>query len=291
MENNASPENKPTSSDGWQRVIAIIPVFIIVVGLFQIAGASLIGLDSDFYLKEKTPLQDMILGLFMLAGSFATVFTFKLLVDKESIISLGFYPTACYKEIIAGILIGTVMISLGFFILLQFKEIYWSNTIIELLNLIFSFLLFISVAISEELIFRGYILSNLMRSIKPGFALIITSLLFSIIHFPGGNFSWISFSNIFLAGILLGLPYIYTQSLWFPIAMHFSWNFFQGPIYGFNVSGNETYSIIQQSRVEENIINGGSFGFEGSVLCLIIQVIAIIIIWLYLKKNFDCLSQ
>jgi membrane protease YdiL (CAAX protease family) len=286
MENSTTPENKYGSSDVWHRVIAIIPVFIIVVGLFQVVGASLVGLDSEYYLKEITPFQDMVIGLFTLAGSCATVFIFRLLVDKESIISLGFYPTALYKEIIAGIVTGAVLTSIGFFILIITHEIHWISNRIEPANLIFSLCIFISVAIGEELLFRGYILNNLSKLVRPNIALILTSLLFAILHFVTETISWVSFGNLFLAGIILGLPYIYTKSLWFPISMHFSWNFFQGPIFGFNVSGNETYSIIQHTRVEETLLNGGDFGFEGSVVSLIIQSVAILTIRFYLKRKF-----
>jgi hypothetical protein len=116
-------------------------------------------------------------------------------------------------------------------------------------------------------------------------ALPVSAVMFSLGHIFNSNFSWMGFWNIFLAGILLGMPYIYTKSLWLPIALHFSWNFFQGTIFGFNVSGHVTYSLFTQSRTTDTIWNGGKFGFEGSVLSLVLQIITIGSLWWYYNKR------
>jgi hypothetical protein len=95
-----------------------------------------------------------------------------------------------------------------------------------------------------------------------------------------------------LAGILLGTPYIFTQNLSIPFALHFSWNFFQGTIFGFNVSGKTIYSIISFSCPQETIWNGGKFGFEGSIICMFLQVMAIVgLAWYFQnaeQKKRDC---
>ncbi len=90
--------------------------------------------------------------------------------------------------------------------------------------------------------------------------------------------------SLFLAGILLGLSYIYTKNLWFPIALHLSWNLFQ-TLFGFNVSGKDTYSLIEFSLNEKNLLNGGAFGFEGSILSVISMIIIIIGIWIYYDRE------
>ena len=91
--------------------------------------------------------------------------------------------------------------------------------------------------------------------------------------------------GLFLAGLLFGSPCIYTKSLWFPIALHFSWNFFQGTIFGFNVSGMDTYSFITTKEDFANIWNGGGFGFEGSWLCILFQLLALLIVYFVFKKR------
>jgi hypothetical protein len=62
--------------------------------------------------------------------------------------------------------------------------------------------------------------------------------------------------------------------LWFGIFFHFSWNFFQGPVFGYEVSGLGLESIIQQTLMGPTIFTGGPFGFEGSLLCPVLLLLA-----------------
>jgi hypothetical protein len=123
-----------------------------------------------------------------------------------------------------------------------------------------------------------------MYSFNKYFALFLSSVLFSLMHGANPNMDWFSFLNLFLAGILLGVSYIYTKNLWFPIALHFSWNFFQ-TLFGFNVSGQDFYSLIEFRISEKNILNGGNFGFEGSILSIIVQVILILTVIIYYQNK------
>lgn len=124
-----------------------------------------------------------------------------------------------------------------------------------------------------------------MYSFNKYMALMVSSALFSLMHSANPNMDWFSFLGLFLAGVLLGILYIYTKNLWFPIALHFSWNFFQ-TLFGFNVSGQDIYSVIEFKITENNLWNGGDFGFEGSVLSIIAQVIVIgSIVYHYHAKN------
>jgi len=115
-------------------------------------------------------------------------------------------------------------------------------------------------------------------------ALIISSLLFSLMHWFNPNIDLFGFIDLFLAGILLGISYVYTKNLWFPIALHFSWNLTQSFL-GFNVSGQDAYSIIEFTIPENNLLNGGDFGFEGSIFSIIAQIVFIIIIVNYFNKS------
>jgi len=191
------------------------------------------------------------------------------------------------NETLFGLGLGALIIATGFVTLVSIREINWLGLKLEVDNIFLGFGLFVLVALAEELLLRGYVLNNLMKSMNRLIALAVSAVMFSLIHVFNSNFSWIGFWNLLLAGILLGLPYIYTKSLWFPIALHFSWNFFQGIIFGFNVSGHVTYSLFTQSRTADTIWNGGKFGFEGSVLSLVFQIIAILALWWYYSKRSE----
>ena len=82
----------------------------------------------------------------------------------------------------------------------------------------------------------------------------------------------------------MGVSYVFTKNLWFPVALHFSWNFFQS-MFGFRVSGLDSYSIIEFSIVENNLLNGGEFGFESSILSIGILIMGTYLIFKYFKKS------
>jgi len=244
--------NKTKSSiRGWLRVVLIIIPFFIFIGASQMLAMMVLGMKLSERNFVPTTFQTTVFTLFMLLGTVTVVAMFREWVDKESFRSLGFRLKNALNESVTGILLGILMISAGFFILLFLQEINWVDTVPDLSSFLLSIVLFTAVAFNEELIFRGYILGNLMLSMNRYVALVVTSILFSLVHLGNDSFSWLSFLTIILAGLLLGLPYIFTRSLWLPIALHFSWNFFQGTIFGFNVSGNKEYSLITQSRSAE----------------------------------------
>ena len=282
--------NRTKTSDSispWVRTLLILPAFIVIVGSFQLVGSLVLGLDPSNFLIDKSPVQEAVGALFTLMGTIVVVGIFRRFIDEESFKSMGFYRRGILNETLFGLGLGALIIATGFVILVSIREINWLGLKLEVDNIFLGFGLFVLVALSEELLLRGYVLNNLMKSMNRLIALAVSAVMFSLIHVFNSNFSWIGFWNLLLAGILLGLPYIYTKSLWLPIALHFSWNFFQGIIFGFNVSGHVTYSLFTQSRTADTIWNGGEFGFEGSVLSLIFQIIAILALWWYYSKKSE----
>ena len=129
---------------------------------------------------------------------------------------------------------------------------------------------------------RGYILRSLMESMNRYLALGISSLIFMTVHLLNPNISFLGVVNLFLAGIVLGIYYVHKSNLWLPIGMHLTWNFFQGPIFGFEVSGIKSQSLIKQTVNGSDLITGGQFGFEASLLATVLIVVVI----LYLDKNY-----
>ena len=80
--------------------------------------------------------------------------------------------------------------------------------------------------------------------------------------------------------------------MWFPIALHFSWNFFQGPIFGFEVSGIELNSLIVQEITGSDLLTGGDFGLEGSALLSVLLLLSIFFVqYLYVGQNATEMSN
>lgn len=265
---------------GWLRVLLILFSYIIIVGFFQFIGMLIIGVNPFKLQPHLTSGQDLIIALFDLIGTFFLLGIFMKHVDDEKFINLGFQTKNRLIEFNFGFVIGALILIIGYLILVFMDQIAFVKAIFNPKEIIISILLYLIVAIIEEVLFRGYVLRNLMISFNKYIALIISSLLFSIMHGFNPNIDLMGFLDLFLAGTLLGISYIYTKNLWFPIALHFSWNLTQ-TFLGFNVSGLDVYSIIEIEITENNLLNGGDFGFEGSVLSIFAQVIFIILIWLY----------
>ena len=137
----------------------------------------------------------------------------------------------------------------------------------------------------EEISFRGYILRNLMDSFNHYGALLVSSLMFALFHGLNPGLSFLSLFNLFLAGILLGIVFLYTRTIWFALGLHFSWNFFQGPVFGFPVSGISMDGLVKQQQVGSELVTGGNFGFEGSLLCSLLLISAIFITDRYYNKT------
>ena len=268
---------------GWQRVLLIIIPYIFVVAIFQLIGALVSGLDMTNIEAQKTIEQQVIMSFSSLLATFLVILVFMKFIEKEKLINLGFDTKNRLSDFIIGIVIGAVIMSSGYLLLQYLGEINYEKTIFNSKEIVLSILLFTIVSVMEEMLLRGYVLRNLMISFNKYVALIVSSLIFAVMHGFNPNIDLFSMTNIFLAGILLGLSYIYTKNLWFPIALHLSWNLFQ-TLFGFNVSGQDTYSIIEFSITENSLLNGGAFGFEGSILSVIAMIIAIIGIAFYYNK-------
>lgn len=268
----------------WIRVLKLIIPYAIVVGTFQYCGILLAGLHLGDMRSDVSSGQSLVIGLFSLAGTFLVVWLFRKYVDKGTFGSLGL-KTVLVKDIILGIVMGFLIMLCGFLILLATHNIRYLNSNFSGYDFSLNLLFFILVAFTEEIVIRGYVLTNLMGSMNKYVALMVSSGMFSIMHMGNPDYGWLAASELFFAGILLGLSYIYTRNLWFPVALHFSWNFFQGTVFGFNVSGKHVYSVISHVRANDNLWNGGAFGFEGSVLSVILQLIAIGIVFLLFSKR------
>ena len=137
---------------------------------------------------------------------------------------------------------------------------------------------FLLVAVFEEGMCRGFLLGRMMDAgINKFTALAVSSALFSALHLGNPGITVLAFVNLWLAGVLLGSAYIYTRNLWFAIALHWFWNWIQGPVLGFEVSGMapEGSLLTLDAPREAVLLNGGAFGFEGSLVCTVLMVVGI----------------
>lgn len=173
--------------------------------LLQLVGFYFAGLDiANYKTIQKTTGQLFIITFFSLVGTLIVVWLFRKYVDRKTFASLGFRKSFLAKDIIAGIAFGFIIMLLGFSCLLLAKQIKISSIQFKPIDFILSIGVFIFVALSEKILLRGYILQNLIASFNKYIALIISSLIFSLLHALNPGFNLLSFIGLFIAGLFLG---------------------------------------------------------------------------------------
>ena len=151
---------------------------------------------------------------------------------------------------------------------------------------LFSFTLFFLVAVSEEIFFRGILFRMINRRWNIWAALVISALFFGGLHILNDNATlWSSIAITIEAGSLLGAAYAYSKNIWLPIGIHWIWNYTQGNILGFPVSGEDNVtSIITPEISGPQWLTGGSFGAEASVISAVIGLL--ISLW-FIRKTIQ----
>ncbi len=279
-------KNQTPDSKGWKDVLLIIVPYLVVGGIFQFIALHVAGLEFSSDVLE-TDKHFFIIALFDLVAAFLLVGTFTIYFVKSKFVTVGFRPGFILTDTLIGILTGFIIMLISLLILIQTEQIVIKTLDRNFLDGLWIFGTFVFVGISEELLLRGYVLNNLMRSFKKSTALVITSVLFAFMHIGNPNMDVLGFVGLFFAGLLLGYSYIITNNLWLPMSLHFSWNFFQS-FFGFNVSGNDFYSFVITTFQKENIWNGGDFGFEGSLISVIFQLLTIASLYfIFRKRNIE----
>jgi len=137
-----------------------------------------------------------------------------------------------------------------------------------------------AIAILEETLFRGIIFRITEEKLGTYLALFISAVLFGALHLINPNSSIASaFAITVEGGLMLGAAFIYSRNLWFPIAIHFAWNFTQTGIFGAITSGNILHeSLLTSSISGSNLITGGPFGPEGSIQAMLFCFIAAVVL-------------
>lgn len=267
-------DNKPLIQQGWLRALLYILLSLAIVFVVSTILGKII-VKFDLLPKEE----EVSLPTILLSYSEVTVvlivmaFIMRRFIDRQTIISMGFQWKGYGKHAASGFFLGILLLAAGSLILVLLQFLFFTSVVFNFNELLLSFLFFIVVAFTEEIAFRGYILNNLLQSTNKWMALLISSILFSLFHAANANIGIIALINIFVAGFLLGINYVFTRNIWFAVFLHFSWNFFQGPVFGYEVSGTNMSSLLQQTLKGPDLLTGGDFGFEGSLVCLFLNLL------------------
>lgn len=250
------------------------------------------GINSFYDLPEifNTTVFSLILGF----GSLSLI-TFGIVKysEKRSIRDLGFFKENWIKKYFSGFGLGLLFMC-GSALLIYILGGYslTSNAanlgVSQTPTILFILLGWIIQSGTEEVVTRGWMLPLLGRKYNVPFAIIITSSIFAILHIFNGHISVIPLVNLFLYGIFAALYVIYTKSLWRICGLHAAWNWAQGNLLGVEVSGEDVPggAFIKLSAQGNDLISGGEFGVEGSLVCsLLLTSLSIYLILKLLKRK------
>ena len=201
-------------------------------------------------------------------------------VEKRPLFTVGFNKRDVLPEYLLGIAVGALMISIPALICHLTGCVTLSfNENISPLSIALFFLAFVLQGMGEEAIFRGYFLTTLCRRNREWVAIAVSSLMFAIFHVPNANFSIIAFINITLFGIFAAVFMLKRGSIWAVGAIHTVWNFMQGNIFGFSVSGNPTLPSLFNATDQGfgSILSGGDFGIEGGLGATVVLLAALLL--------------
>lgn len=241
------------------------------------------------------------LGMEMLEGSLPSLFLERLLMlvgylsaavlvlrwRKLPLSLLGMSLKGRGKDLLAGLGVAVLLYAVGFGTSLLMGTVEIASVEWVPRDLLGTLLFFLLVAVTEEVMLRGFVLGRMLSAGMNCFvALFLSSVLFSAMHLFNPNFALLPFVNILLAGCLLGASFLYTRNLCFPVVLHWFWNWLQGPVLGYEVSGMDSGETLLTLRLTgSDLLTGGSFGFEGSLLCTVLLVVGTLAIVAYYERR------
>ena len=140
---------------------------------------------------------------------------------------------------------------------------------------------------TEEVATRGWLLTRIAARTNLPLAIAISSSLFGILHLGNAGVTVLSVLNIVLDGVLAGLLFIYTDSIWLVVAQHGTWNYVQGNLLGFQVSGTGADASIFSFTMGDgpDWLTGGTFGAEGSIITTLVLLLSVLIVYLLGERN------
>ena len=278
--------------NSWTKILLFFPlllvfsfvyfgiVFLIYPGSFtgsRIEFDTLISNDHGFLLLSQVAL---------LLGIFTTILFISKFFDKQKPAFLNSMLNP--KGLIYGMALGAIAISVIVLLISLTTKIELSFNGFNI-NILVYIVLFFLVAISEEAMSRGFIFTNLYNQSNSYIAIIVSSLIFGLMHAFNSSFNWIGMLNIFLIGIFFCQLYLKRMDLSIPIGFHFCWNLFQGTVFGFSVSGMTSHGIFKIERLSGAKFPFEGFGLEGSLICTL--VIIILIVWFYISNTRKIISS
>jgi len=263
-------------------IVKIILGIICCAGIVTVAQIGMSKLLSPTSLAKDEKM--LLIGIIVAILSIGTyIFLFRY-YEKRNITELS--TKGLGKNLSIGILLGVLLQSLTILVIYLNKGF----TVISLNSILFilpSLTMAFTAAIFEEILFRGIIFRITEEKLGSYWALLISAIIFGAMHLANPHSTFLAALGLAIqAGLLLGAAYIFSKNLWFPIAIHFAWNFTQSGIFGVSTSGSNMGKSLLTTKIEgATWFTGGQFGPEGSIQATLFCLVATIVLMILSYKQ------
>ncbi len=261
----------------WKWILCLLGgllLFSFLYGIFQLVT----DLPANPWLRMLLSLVAALLGLLLYA-------IWTNLTERRPVMELTLKRT--WGDLGLGLLLGTLYFGCVVGLMALGRCYAISGAQFNVLPQVEAFLGFLFVAVFEEVIFRGVLFRLIDDRWNTVVALIVSALVFGFMHLPNpGATVWSSIAIAVEAGLLLGAAYKYSGTLWLPIGIHWAWNYVQGNVLGFAVSGVPILDKVFSPVITgPDWVTGGIFGAEASVPAVVMGVLLTAILLFARKRD------
>ncbi len=259
--------------------LAIVRLLVQLAALIAIVVAT--GLVSKFVVPASpADLHHNLLMLTNLLSSLTLLLVYALtirLIEHRNATEIN--PIRGAPQFLVGAVLGAILFATVYAILWALHVAHFgAGTGTD--GLVRGLVVMFSVAVLEELILRAVVFRIVEDVSGTTIAVIVSAVIFGLLHGINPGATTVSTVAIALeAGILLAVAYAVTRNLWFAIGIHMAWNFTEGDVFGAQVSGGAgAHSLYKFTLTGPDLLTGGSFGPEASVVAVGVCLFAAIVI-------------
>lgn len=279
---------EPRLRAGWRLVLQTILQWILLL----VVSLGLIALVPRVFTRPPASFSSgelLITQIGQLIAFTLSIFMARRILDRRSFVSLGLsVGRRAMVDFAVGIGITFLMMGLIFaeewFIgWLRVTGAAWEHQASSAvtLSVLTFFVLCVLIGWNEELMSRGYHLQTISSGTTPVWGWILSSTVFGILHLANPHASAMAVGGIVLAGLFLGFAYLQTRQLWLSIGLHTGWNFFEGVVFGFPVSGLPFFHLPEISVSGPDLWTGGAFGPEAGLVLIPSLALGFLLVYLY----------
>ncbi len=288
---NISPFNNKEDIPKVQYIVKKVLAFFFVFALSIVVSEAIV--IAMLYIMGYNPLfgdfpqgQTMeLVKYFGYALFIAVTLIYCRLVEKRKVMAMN------VKEAEVGYFFGGLLAVLLLAVIICIccltgvVEFIGVKSNVNVVYLILFFFGFMFQSMAEEVMTRGFLLSSLVKKISLPTAIFISSTAFALPHFPTlfeaeFKFAVVGVLNLYLVSAVFSMLYINRNNIYVVGGLHCVWNFMLYSVMGLSVSGSEsgTNSILNFNVVSQNILNGGMYGIEASLVTTVVLGITLAVL-------------